>query len=58
VKEIIQINIEQVRDRKQIIPEFVHKGDIIQGEVVIYYNDAGIEHLTLLVILKCHILLV
>jgi hypothetical protein len=30
-----------LRDRKQIIPELVHKSDIIQGEVVIYINDAS-----------------
>jgi hypothetical protein len=32
--------------------------DIIQGEAVIYLDDAGTEYLTLLVILKSHILLV
>jgi hypothetical protein len=35
VKENIQISIDQLRDKKQIIPELVHKCDIIQGEVVI-----------------------
>jgi hypothetical protein len=57
-KEIIQISIDQLRDKKQIIPEFVHKSDIIQGEVVIYLDDAGTKHLTLLVVLKSRILLV
>jgi hypothetical protein len=47
VKENIQINIDQLRDRKQIISEFVHKSDIIQGEVVINLDDAGIKHLRL-----------
>jgi hypothetical protein len=57
-KENIQISIDQLRDRKQIIPEPVHKSDIIQGEVVIYLDDVGIEHVILLVIPKSHILLV
>jgi hypothetical protein len=47
-----------LRDRKQIIPELVYKSDIIQGELIISLDDAGTEHLTLLVILKSHILLV
>jgi hypothetical protein len=58
VKENIQISINQLRDREQIISELVHKSGIIQGEVVIYLDDAGTEHLTLLVIPKSHILLV
>jgi hypothetical protein len=58
VKENIQINIDQLRDREQIIPELVHKSDIIQGKVVIYLDDTGTDHLTLLVIPKSHILLV
>jgi hypothetical protein len=41
-----------MRNRKQIIPEHVHKSDIIQGEVIIYLDDAGTKHLTLLVIPK------
>jgi hypothetical protein len=57
-KENIQISIDQLRDRKQIIPKLVHKSNIIQGEVVIYLNDVVTEHLTLLVIPKSHILLV
>jgi hypothetical protein len=47
-----------LQDRKQIIPELVHKSDIIQVEVVIYLDDASTKHLTLLVIPKSHILLV
>jgi hypothetical protein len=58
VKENIQISIDQLRDKKQIIPELVHKSNIIQGEVVIYFDDAGTEDLTVLVIPKSHILLV
>jgi hypothetical protein len=58
VKKHIQININMLRDRKQIIPELVYKSDIIQGELIISLDDAGTEHLTLLVILKSHILLV
>jgi hypothetical protein len=57
-KENIQISIDQLRDRKQIIHELVHKNDIIQGEVVIYLDDACTKNLTLLVIPKSHILLV
>jgi hypothetical protein len=55
VKENIQINIDQLRDRKQITPELVHKSDIIPGEIVIYLDDASAKHLTLLVIPKSHI---
>jgi hypothetical protein len=58
VKENIQISINMLRDRKQIIPEFVHKGDIIQDEIVIYLDDVGTKNLTFLVIPKSHILLV
>jgi hypothetical protein len=57
-KENIQINIDKQRDIEHIIPELVHKSDIIQGEVVIYLDDVGTEHLILLAILKSHILLV
>jgi hypothetical protein len=53
-----QISINKHRDRKQILPQFIHKSDIIQGELIIYHDDAGTEHLTLLVISKSHILLV
>jgi hypothetical protein len=38
-KENIQININQLTNRVQIIPELVHKSDIIQGEVVMYLDD-------------------
>jgi hypothetical protein len=58
VKKNVQISINKLRDRKQIIPNLVHKSDIIQDEVVIYLDDASTKHLTLLVILKSHILLV
>jgi hypothetical protein len=58
VKKHIQISIDKLRDRKQIIPELVHKSNIIQVEVVIYLNDADTNHLTLLIIPKSHILLV
>jgi hypothetical protein len=58
VKENIQISIDKLRDREQIILELIHKSDIIQGEVVIYLDDAGTKQLTLLVIPKSHILLV
>jgi hypothetical protein len=57
-KDNIQISIDKLRDRKQIIPELVHKSNIIQGEVVIYLDDAGTKHFTLLVIPKSHMLLV
>jgi hypothetical protein len=58
VKRHIQISIDKLRDRKQIIHEPVHESNIIQGEVVIYLDDVGTNHLTLLVIPKSHILLV
>jgi hypothetical protein len=57
-KKHIQISINKLRDREQIILKLVHKSDIIQDEVVIYLDDAGTKHLTLLVIPKNHILLV
>jgi transcription antitermination factor NusA-like protein len=57
-KENIQISIDKLRDREQIISNIIHKGDIIQGEVVIYLDDADTEHLIPLVIPKSHILLV
>jgi transposase len=57
VKEHIQISINKLRDRKQIIPELVHKIDIIRGKAVIYLDDTGTEYLTLLVIPQSHILL-
>jgi hypothetical protein len=57
-KKHAQISITKLRDRKQIVSQPVHKSDIIQGEAVIYLDDAGHKHLTLLVIPKSHILLV
>jgi hypothetical protein len=42
-KENIQISIDQLRDRKQIKPDLVHKSDINQGKVVIYLDDVGTE---------------
>jgi hypothetical protein len=57
-KKHIQISINKLRDRKKIIPELVHKSDIIQCEAIIYLDDVGTEHLTLLVIPKSHTLLV
>jgi hypothetical protein len=58
VKKHTQINITKLRDRKQVVSQPIHKSNIIQGEVVIYLDEAGTEHLTLLVIPKSHILLV
>jgi hypothetical protein len=58
VKKHTQININKLRDRKQVVSQSIHKSDIIQGEAVIYLDDTGTEHLTLLVIPKSHILLV
>jgi hypothetical protein len=57
-KKHTQISIIKLRDRKQVVSQPVHKSDIIQGEAVIYLDDAGTEHLTLLVISKSHILFV
>jgi hypothetical protein len=57
VKKNIQISINKLRDRKQIVPQFIHKSDIIQDEVIIYFDDTGTKHITLLIIPKCHILL-
>jgi hypothetical protein len=53
-----QISITKLRDRKQVVSQHIHKSDIIQGEAVIYLDDVGPKHLTLLVIPKSHILLV
>jgi hypothetical protein len=47
-KKNIQISIDQLRDKGKIILELVHKSDMIQGQVVIYLDDASTEHLTLL----------
>jgi predicted phage tail protein len=57
-KKHTQISITKLRDRKQVLSQPIHKSDIIQGEAVIYLDDAGTKHLTLLVIPKSHILLV
>jgi hypothetical protein len=51
-------SITKLRDRKQVVSQPVHKSDIIQGEAVIYLDDASPKDLTLLVIPKSHILLV
>jgi hypothetical protein len=50
VKKHTQISINKLRDRKLIVSQLIHKGDIIQGEVIIYLDDIGTEHLILLVI--------
>jgi hypothetical protein len=57
-KKHIQISINELRDREQIILELIRKSDIIQGEVVIYLDDAHTKHFTFLIIPKSHILLV
>jgi hypothetical protein len=51
-KKHIQISINKLRDRKQIVSQFIYDSDIIQGEEDIYLNDAGTNLLTLLVIPK------
>jgi hypothetical protein len=58
VKKHTQISITKLRDRNHVISQPIHKSDIIQGETVIYLDDAGPKHLILLVIPKSHILLV
>jgi hypothetical protein len=57
-KKHTQINITKLRDINQVVSQPVHKSDIIQGEAVIYLDDAGHKHFTLLVIPKSHILFV
>jgi hypothetical protein len=57
-KKNTQISINNLRDRKQFLSQPIHKSNIIQGEEVIYHDDAGTEHFTFLVIPKSHILLV
>jgi hypothetical protein len=57
-KRHFQISIDKLRNRKHIIPELIHKSDIIQGEVVIYLDDVGTKHFSFLIIPKSHILLV
>jgi hypothetical protein len=56
-KKHIQISINKLRDRKQIVSQFIHKSDIIQGEVVIYLDDTGTKHFTFLAVPNGHILL-
>jgi hypothetical protein len=56
-KKYTQISINKLRDRKKIISQPIHKSNIIQGEAVIYLDDTGTKHLTLLVLPKPHILL-
>jgi hypothetical protein len=57
-KKHVQISINKLRDRKQIIPQLIYKSDIIQGEEVIYLDDVGTEHFTFHDIPKNHILFV
>jgi hypothetical protein len=57
-KKHVQISVNKLRDRKQIVSEFIYKSDIIQGEEVIYLDDAGTKYLTFHIIPKSHILLV
>jgi hypothetical protein len=54
----MQTSIHKLRDRKQVISQPIHKSNIIQGEVIIYLDNAGTKHLTFLIIPKSHILLV
>jgi predicted ATP-binding protein involved in virulence len=58
LKKHTQISITKLRERKQVVSQHIHKSDIIQGEAVIYLDDAGPKHLTLFVIPKSYILLV
>jgi hypothetical protein len=53
-KKHAQISIKKLRERKQVVSQPIHKSDIIQGETVIYLDDADPKHLTLLVIPKSH----
>jgi hypothetical protein len=48
VKKRTQISINKLRDRKLVISQPIYKSDIIQGEEVIYHNDAGSKHLPFL----------
>jgi hypothetical protein len=57
-KKHTQISITKLRDRKHVVSQPIHKSDNIQGEAVIYLDDAGPKHLTILVIPKSYILLV
>jgi hypothetical protein len=51
-KEYVQISINKLRDRHQIISQFLHKCDVFQGEVVVYLDDVDTKNFTLLVIPK------
>jgi hypothetical protein len=55
-KKHTQVSITQLRDRKQVVSQPIHKSNITQGEAIIYLDDTGPKHLTLLVIPKSHIL--
>jgi hypothetical protein len=57
VKKHTQISINNLRDRHQAVSQPIHKSNIIQGEAAIYLDDVGTKHLTYLIILKSHILL-
>jgi hypothetical protein len=57
-KKHTQVSITKLRDRKQVVSQPVHKSDIIQSKAIIYLDDVGPKHLTLLIIPKSHILLV
>jgi hypothetical protein len=57
-KKLIKISIDKLRNRKYVVSQPIHKSDIVQGEAVIYLDDTGTKHHTLLVIPKSHILLV
>jgi propanediol utilization protein len=58
VRKHTQISITKLRDRKQAVSQPIHKSDNIQSKPVIYLDDVGPKHPTLLVIPKSHILLV
>jgi hypothetical protein len=58
VKKHTKISINQLRDRKYVVSQPIHKSDIIHGEEVIYLNYVSTKHFTFLVIPKSHILLV
>jgi hypothetical protein len=58
IRFVKKTHSKNMRDRKYAVSQSIHKSDIIQGEAVIYLDDVGTMHLTLLVIPKSHILLV
>jgi hypothetical protein len=45
----MQVSIYKLRERKQVVSQPIHKSNIIQGEVIIYLDDAGTKHLTFLI---------